>query len=441
VGDSRTTRFICTNCGWHDFGRYCSHCRSPLQPNLDQLPGLFKRSLVSTGYEQIVKNSIGTSTSKSAQGTSPQSLLPGVLVDRLFTSLEGFALTDVELLALDRSNMHQLEVLIVMNVDRVTYAAILDCVTSLVSTVNDSELDLRKIYKLKNVSLIFYFFFANGINRAFVDEARSRFPRRITFQFNVNVSFFGVSATAKDFYPRSLLLVDPEKRQLLRSLFAQYHLEDSLREEQRTTSFWETFVHFGLERPTEEIRKFLWIFFNILSKPMYYAAEIDRGRLSLKTALSYLLLLVIIDVAFDKAVGLNETSAVVDLVPFGGEILVFLLFVVLCVVAAGLIHVPLKLLGGKGRFEQTFITQIILTVIFLPIATAIDAGVLLCDPDAYRSMTNTPGSQAQYGLSSMYMFPMLSVVHRVTKAKVGGAFVIALFLTVMLVVGSLLAFT
>lgn len=88
-----------------------------------------------------------------------------------------------------------------------------------------------------------------------IDAFRARFPNRFTYKFRVDVSFVGISVTDADFYPNSLLGVDPEKRQILNSMVAQLQLEETLQNEKKHASFWKALANEAVHKPTEELRQ------------------------------------------------------------------------------------------------------------------------------------------------------------------------------------------
>jgi hypothetical protein len=171
-----------------------------------------------------------------------------------------------------------------------------------------------------------------------------------------------------------------------------------------------------LGRPTEGIQELGWVIYSILTKPMYYAAQIEEERITLPVALSYLGMLAVVLAIIEGIAGLHEMT-IVDM-PVLDEVLTFLLLVVLQVAVALILWMGLRAVGGKGTYKKTLIAQITLTVALLPLTTMVDACAFTANHQIYQEMTVSPGSRMMNGLNGLYVLPVLSVVHKISRTRV-----------------------
>jgi hypothetical protein len=439
----RSLTFVCPECRFQDFGRFCSNCGASLKVAFPQISGLLVQSLISTGYSRLpiqarAEGNVGDVGSAKLQVPL---WIPEFIIDAISTSVAECPLPPAEFLAFDRTNVRELEVLSVLEVDSVSYNLVPHLAETIRSKLQAGEKVLKRQVKLKRIRLIFYVVFKNNNMRKAISAYQTRFSKRFTFKYRVNVSFVGISPIEADFYPQSLLAVEPEKRMILKSVSAQLHLDDTLRQDELEGTFWKALINEAVYKPTEGLRQLVWIFWSIITKPMFYAAEIDRERIPLATALSYLGLLVVFVTVVEKAVGLNELTAVIDFFPVVDEIIAFLGLLVVQGAFAGVLFFGLKLVGGKGTYKNTFITQVLLTVIFLPIAICIDSATFLISGDAYRQMTVSPGMRIQNSLNAAYLIPMYRAVHKISGAKVTGGIFLASAVIVGIAVLGAMAFS
>ncbi len=223
---------------------------------------------------------------------------------------------------------------------------------------------------------------------------------------------------------------------MLDNVISQFHFDETLEKlKTQKDSFHRALLHILIEQPSEGLRKFSWMYYSLLMRPMRYAAQIGNHTLSFKTALTYFFIMVVIFCTVDKTFGMNELTEIIDIIPVGGEFFVFLLLLVTATGLALAMHLALRAFGGKGAFKQTFLAQLILIVALAPIGIFVDAVAFLANPDWYHSMTLTPGSKAQQFLISAYYHPIYSVIHGVTKLRVGLALLCTIFSLIILFAG------
>lgn len=414
--------FICPDCGENDFGRYCSYCGSSLKPTDIQIPTLLAKSLASEGYDHLAVVNSSKKNGEDLITLPTPHWFPNTILREVSKAFSSFGFSDVELLTSDLANISVIELVAILNIKPFTQKKLSALAELLIFVIHLHESKFKTKGSRINISINFYLIFPQTISYITVDNlCKGRvkpFKTGVTF----SVSSIGISVNMREFYPRFIGL---EKTSILKSVFAQVHLEDTILQRQRPSSLQRTLAHFLLELPTQELRKFFWIYKRVLFRPLFYASEIDKDKLSLKTALSYLLLLSILEAQIDKLV-FKDNIEIVGLipfpVPFGEEVAVFLIGLFVILVSCLPFHMALKMLGGQGTFEKTFITNVILAVISVPIVVAIDAATILFMGEAYYdSLTVKPGASTQYGLIGAYTLPMLSVVHKISKAKVAWA--------------------
>jgi hypothetical protein len=135
-----------------------------------------------------------------------------------------------------------------------------------------------------------------------------------------------------------------------------------------------------------------------------FAGEIKSGDLSTAFASSILL-----TISLDKCFGMNSVFEPTN-IGFIDEILQAAIFLTIWAASTSLVYLPLKLLGGRANFRQTFYVTIYVSVIMLPATTLI------------FNIGESVGIPAQQltGLSSAafyFSLPVYAVLHGISYWK------------------------
>jgi hypothetical protein len=425
--------YLCPRCSFIDTGRFCSSCGSALAVAREDFATILARWLTLAGYEEAAASvdalrppgdravAAGTATSSlQVIRTILASLPPGC--GRFFV--------------LDQTNVKALDIASVLELDTVSSSSELArCITSIADAIEEVGPTLKTIKetRVKKVTLTHYLVSARAERVARVADLRRHHRSTIVGAIRIKRRFVAVDLARQTFEPRSILTMDPEIRKILDASLKQLTAGEEARKADRHESLWGSISEEVLAKPTASLRELAWVFWSVTTKPMHYAGRIQQDRIAVGTALSYLGLLIVFTTLVEKAVGLEELTAI-QVFPVVDEIIAFLLLLVLSAIGAALIHVALKAVGGKGTFRQTFIAQIVIAVVLMPSGTLIDASIFFVAPDYYASQTVSPSTRLGNAVNGIYLIPMLSVIHGLRKRRVGLAFLLMAVVTFVCVV-------
>jgi hypothetical protein len=409
------TQFLCPQCWSPAFGQYCSHCSASLKIDRSQFDLVLRQWLGRTGYEEISR--LGVTPSSAANDCGP-------------------------VLALDRSHVHQLEALLIVDGDAHSEEAVRSCVAALRADLQTLSGPLlgRAGLPIKRVMVEVYLTYKSADLRGAVARLAAALHGTSSAKPKVSVRFVGIDLSAGDFHPKWGAMLDPEKRRLLRSVLGQYHLEHTLAREQRRRTSLGAFLHEVIGKPAHDLQELGWLTASILTRPMYYASAIQEERITLATALRYLGLLTIFIALVEGLMG-TEELAVYHVAPMVDEALLFLGLLALEATGSLILWVGLRAVGGTGSYKKTLIATITFAVVVLPVAYLIDAVFFTLDPETFRAMEIKPGDRMTGFLHMMYAAPLLSVIHGIGRRRVfvgallpfvalaGAAFVIVMLAT------------
>jgi hypothetical protein len=393
-------QFLCPQCGSPDFGRYCSHCSHSLTIDRHQFDLTLRSRLTRTGYEEVPRP--GT---PAAEPRSP-------VVSSLAGTLSNAATRCGAVLALDRSHVRQLEVLLLVEGDAHSDETVRSCVDALRTDLQASSAALlgRAGLPIKRVMVEVYLTYQGTDVRAALAGLGAGRSVTSPGKPKVSIRYVGIDLSAGDFYPKWRAALDPEKR------LGQFHLEQTLEKEQQRRSGMGLLLHEVIGKPTQNLQELAWVAVSILTRPMYYASAIQEERITLATALRYLGLLTIFIAMVDGAVGMSGPAS--DHVPILSEVLLFLFLLGIHALGALVCWVGLRAVGGTGSYKKTLIAAITLSVVVVPIASMINACAFAADPAAYELMDIKPGDRVVGTMDITYAVPLLSVIHGIGRRRV-----------------------
>ena len=434
--------FICPQCNTLDFGRYCSECSSSLRIGPEDFSSILSKWLIASGYRDVAtvlqEGNLASSVAPQEEELS--------LIEILSVALSRSPIHGAKLLVFDRRNIKQMEVISIIDTAVVREEQLTSGLPTLVSELQKHEKILKKKFNIKRINVTPYLIYKNADAQMQVKNLRNQFPKKTGGKLKVHLNFVGINLASMSFYPNALWSLEPEKRNILFAVFRQLNLEETLKQEGSAddslgASLFREIIH----KPTESLQELGWLFVNVFRKPMHYAALIDEGKITFSDVLSYLALLTFFIGFVENVVGLKEFTGFASELQLPGnelpiveEVYVFLLLLILSFVGSVIVHIWLKLLGGKGTFRQTFITQTVTMIVFLPLATLADVFVFLLSEEAYKQLLETGrtlGSRINQELTYLYAIPMLSVVHKISRKRIVFgyiAFVIGFFCLLIL---------
>jgi hypothetical protein len=408
---TRGKDFLCLQCGFLDFGHYCSRCGASLKVGREQLPDLLARWLKLVGYQDLAPAVRDGGKEGQESPTHPRA------ISAVAAALTPASRVCGRVLGLDRTNIKQFEILVVIDGTIQSEEAVVASLGSIAADVLAASPAGGGLAGMGiKVVTVRAFVICEGGEREVVERLKAAQLGTPTTRPKVKVSVVGVGNAEFTVYPKWFSSLDPEERQIFRCIRRQMNVEQTLSSADQHVTVMGVFFHEVLGRPTEGIQELGWVIYSILTKPMYYAAQIEEERITLPVALSYLGMLAVVLAIIEGIAGLHEMT-IVDM-PVLDEVLTFLLLVVLQVAVALILWMGLRAVGGKGTYKKTLIAQITLTVALLPLTTMVDACAFTANHQIYQEMTISPGSRMMNGLNGLYVLPVLSVVHRISRTRV-----------------------
>lgn len=397
-------------------GRYCSNCSSSLQPDRSKVKLLIEQGLISIGYV----GPFGSSEARELSQGTIAGTLPSWIPPQVFLSInEAFLKWNVcgsSALFFDQSNLKKLKIAIVLDSSKLGQAEILGFVQDLLRCLRPHKSNFFKEHSLKNLLIGLYVLTDDANYRGISRAGCLRSSARNRKESSEEVLCTTISMRDKRVYPKSIWDLNPEIHHMLQLVIAQFHMDETLRRrEEHNQSIWRSLLHVTVHHPTKELRKFAWTYLSLLTKPMHYATVIDQGRLSLKTALSYLFFVLLIISFIDKASGIKSFPSLFESVPLISEITFFLVVLSILLAWSLFIFIPNRIVGGKGSFKKTFLTTVIITVVTTPFVAILKILVFSVDPKS----TDSPWiSQFIYFcFGSYYIGPINKVIHKLTKRQ------------------------
>jgi len=176
------------------------------------------------------------------------------------------------------------------------------------------------------------------------------------------------------------------------------------------------------------IKDYFSVFHKVVSEPEQTSKELAEHKINPKLLVRAIIGGVIIAAAIDLISGMFFESANEG----SYNIITSLLFMILIFIGAVIVHPPLKWMGGKAPFQQTFIANAMGAAVSPPISSLVLALVNLF------GMTE----DAVAYISSAILIPLLASVHEISKIKVATVlFVIpmAIFIIVTIIIISFAA--
>ena len=403
---SQPTSILCIYCGNSDTGIYCSKCGEPLAANESLFIKVLKRHMIDYGYEDA------------------ESGLPGIYDPKLkalascLHTMQSEVDGVVGVLLFDRSNKKQIEVAILIDTDSIEPEKIpeiryrlwerLKPIAEILNKNSIQTLNFRfvSIFNAKTTS--FRLFTPDRVNHLTINLGRS---------VSIKSYFFDI------FLPKRGIFGKPISNDIGFTDVARKALKqiDYVYETKEKENIGQLIYINFIEEPIKKFGEIIRMSTDVFIRPMYYAHEISRGKIKLNNGFLSIGLMAFYAVFFENIFGDKIITSYLPGIPIIDELIPFFIFLGFILIGTVISYLLIRIMGGKGTFQKTFIMFSILSVpYFILSETMFSIYEKITPSNSGPSLAKQEQVVRNMMQSTffLYLIPTLSLIHKIPTRRV-----------------------